>query len=73
MWIVDAHRGDGRASAANGSEQSVKFAASNKKSPISETWLRRFRSRIMRWTFTVLLGLRDPPQLHACAKGCCIR
>lgn len=51
---------------ANGPERSVRRLGRRiKKSPIPETWFCLFRSRIMRRKFTVLLGLRDRPQLHA--------
>lgn len=53
--------------AADGVESSVKLpTAPNTKSPISETWFRRFRRRMMRRNIHGLLGLRDrPPQLQA--------
>jgi hypothetical protein len=58
-------KGDFRA--ADSVESSVKLpTAPNTKSPISETWFRRFRRRMVRRNIHGLLGLRDrPPKLHA--------
>jgi hypothetical protein len=48
--------------AANGVESSVKLpTAPNTKSPISKTWFRRFRRKMMRRKIHGLLGLRDRP------------
>ena len=52
---------------ADGPERSAKFGASNKKSPSSETWFRRFRKRMVKRN---IHGFRcsvcvTVPQLHA--------